>query len=160
MVTSELNRGARFHAVLPASATAPLPPVAVVEVRNEEPKKSVILVVDDEDLVLSVTTRILERNGYKVVPASGGAEALKRIGELGDTVDLVITDMMMPDMDGPALVAKLRGGRPQLKVIGVSGLDFDLRKDEMRAQGFSEVLRKPYDVATLVAAVRQQLAAQ
>jgi PAS domain S-box-containing protein len=160
MVTSELNRGARFHAVLPASATAPLPPAAVVELRNEEPKKSVILVVDDEDLVLSVTTRILERNGYKVIPATGGAEALKHIGELGAAVDLVITDMMMPDMDGPALVAKLRGGRPQLKVIGVSGLDFDLRKDEMRAQGFSEVLRKPYDVATLVAAVRQQLAAQ
>ncbi len=159
MVTSELNRGAHFHAVLPASATAPLPPVVAADIKTEAPKKSTVLVVDDEELVLSVTTRILERNGYAVSGASGGAEALRRIIELGGSVDLVITDMMMPDMDGPALVAKLREGRPQLRIIGVSGLDFDLRKEEMRAQGFSEILRKPYDVATLVAAVRQQLSA-
>jgi hypothetical protein len=157
MVTSELNRGSSFHAVLPASATAPLPPVAAVETKPEPPKKSSVLVVDDEELVLSVTTRILERNGYAVSGASGGAEALRRVDELGGSVDLVITDMMMPDMDGPALVAKLREGRPHLKIIGVSGLDFDLRKEEMRGQGFSEILRKPYDVATLVAAVRKQL---
>jgi two-component system cell cycle sensor histidine kinase/response regulator CckA len=159
MVTSELNRGASFHAVLPASATLPLPPVVAVETKPELPKKSTVLVVDDEELVLSVTTRILERNGYAVSAASGGAEALRRVNELGGGVDLVITDMMMPDMDGPALVAKLRAGRPQLKIIGVSGLDFDLRKEEMRAQGFSEILRKPYDMATLVAAVRKQLSA-
>ncbi|MEO6993948.1 MAG: PAS domain S-box protein [Lacunisphaera sp.] len=159
MVTSELNRGTSFHAVLPASSTAPLPPVVAAEIKPEAPKKATVLVVDDEDLVLSVTIRILERNGYAVSAASGGAEALRRIIELGSSVDLVITDMMMPDMDGPALVAKLREGRPHLKIIGVSGLDFDLRKEEMRAQGFSEILRKPYDVATLIAAVRQQLSA-
>jgi PAS domain S-box-containing protein len=158
MVTSELNRGARFHAVLPASATAPLPPAAA-ETRPEPPRKATVLVVDDEELVLSVTTRILERNGYAVSAASGGAEALRRLHELGGAVDLVITDMMMPDMDGPALVAKLQEGRPGLKIIGVSGLDYDTRKEELRAQGFSEVLRKPYDVATLVAAVRKQLSA-
>ena len=159
MVTSELNRGARFHAVLPASATAPLALVAAAEIKPEPPRKSTVLVVDDEELVLSVTTRILERNGYVVSAASGGAEALRCLQELGGSVDLVITDMMMPDMDGPALVAKLKEGRPRLKIIGVSGLDFDLRKEEMRAQGFSEILRKPYDVATLVAAVRKQLSA-
>ncbi|HEY4248685.1 MAG TPA: PAS domain S-box protein [Lacunisphaera sp.] len=157
MVTSELNCGTSFHAVLPASSTVPLPPLVAVETEPEPPKKSTVLVVDDEELVLSVTTRILERNGYAVIAASGGAEALRRVNELGGSVDLVITDMMMPDMDGPALVAKLREGRLQLKIIGVSGLDFDLRKEEMRAQGFSEILRKPYDVATLVAAVRKQL---
>jgi two-component system cell cycle sensor histidine kinase/response regulator CckA len=118
-----------------------------------------VLVVDDEELVLSVTTRILERNCYAVSAASGGAEALRRIHELGGAVDLVITDMMMPDMDGPALVEKLQEGRPGLKIIGVSGLDYDTRKEELRAQGFAEVLRKPYDVATLVAAVRKQLSA-
>ncbi len=157
MVTSELNCGSSFHAVLPASATAPVPPVFAVEIQRKPPKKSTVLVVDDEELVLSVTSRILERNGYTVSAASGGAEALRCFIELGDSVDLVITDMMMPDMDGPALVAKLREGRPQLKIIGVSGLDFDLRKEEMRGKGFSEILRKPYDMATLVAAVRQQL---
>jgi two-component system, cell cycle sensor histidine kinase and response regulator CckA len=159
MVTSELNRGASFHATLPASATAPLPPAVAVEITPKEPRKPVILVVDDEELVLSVTTRILERNGYEVVPASGGKDALKRMTELSGSVDLVITDMMMPDMDGQTLVPKLREGRPNLKIIGVSGLDFDLRKEKMRAIGFSEMLRKPYDMATLMAAVRQQLSA-
>ena len=111
----------------------------VAEIPRSAPKKSVILVVDDEELVLSVTTRILERNGYEVMAASGGKEALKRIGDLSVSVNLVITDMMMPDMDGPTLVSLLRAGRPQLKIIGVSPVwTLTLRKEEMRAQGFAE----------------------
>lgn len=158
-VTSEPNRGSSFYAVLPASTTAPLLPASAAEITHHELNKPVVLLVDDEELVLSVTALILERNGCEVVAAGGGQEALKHMQKLSGSVDLVITDMMMPDMDGRALVAMLREGRPQLKIIGVSGLDFDLRKEEMRSLGFSEILRKPYDPATLMAAVRQQLSA-
>ncbi len=157
-VASELNVGTSFYATLPASATAPLPPSAPVEISRNEPRKQLILLIDDEPMVLSVTTRILERNGYEVAAASGGAEALKRIEEISDRVNLVITDMMMPDMDGQTLVPMLLKGRPGLRIIGVSGLDFDLRKEEMRAVGFAEILRKPYDVGTIITTVRQQLA--
>ena len=157
-VSSELKVGTIFQATLPVSATAPLPPLVSAEMPQPEPKKQLILVVDDEPLVLSVTTRILERNGYEVASATGGKEALSRIEEISDRVNLVITDMMMPDMDGQTLVPMLLKGRPGLRIIGVSGLDFDLRKDEMREIGFAEILRKPYDVSTLMTTVRQQLA--
>jgi len=156
-VESELNRGTSFYATLPASATAPVLATPGPEIAPAGPLKPVVLVVDDDALVLAVTTRVLEKNGYEVLVANSGIEALKCVENTPQAIDLVITDMMMPDMDGPTLVGKLRAGNPRFKIIGVSGLDFDLRKGEMRALGFAEMLRKPYDMATLVTAVRKLL---
>lgn len=156
-VASELNQGTRFYATLPASATAPVPITPEIEVPRSGPHKPIVLVVDDEDLVLSVTTRILERSGYEVWAASCGVAALELVAKKPQSVDLMITDMMMPDMDGPTLVGKLRAGNPRFKIIGVSGLDFDLKKEEMRTLGFADILRKPYDMATLMAAIKSQL---
>ena len=157
-VASEPRGGTSFQVLWPASATAPAPAIPAIEVPRRGPARPVVLVIDDEPFVLAMTKRLLEQDGCEVVAVGGGADALTRIGELAGTVQLVFTDMMMPDMDGLTLVPLLRQVCPRLKVIGASGLDFESRKTELTALGFVEMLRKPYDAATLVSAVRRHLA--
>lgn len=156
-VCSELNCGTTFQVILPASTTMPAvasaPPVA--QVRG--PAHPLVLVIDDEPSVLAMTARILEREGCEVVTASGGEQALKLVGGLADRLKLIITDMMMPGMDGPTLVPLLRQVCPAAKIVGVSGLDFDHRSSQLNELGFAEILRKPYDLDTLVAAVRRHV---
>ncbi len=158
-VESELNRGSSFHVILPASATAPAAPAAPVPVTPPVRRRPLIVVIDDEPSVLALTARILAQAGCEVFAASGGEAALEFFATRAGAVDLVLTDIMMPGMDGLKLVPLLRQAAPQLKVIGVSGLDHSQRQAEMAAMGFAEVLRKPYDAPTLLAAVHRHLPA-
>jgi CheY-like chemotaxis protein len=155
-VESEVNRGTTFWVTLPASATAPVvaPATAVPPPPMDRP---VVLVVDDEPAVLATTARALQREGCEVLAARGGDEALQLFGDRAGAVKLVITDIMMPGMDGLELVPLLVQLQPALRVIGVSGLDYATRSAELTGLGFAEVLQKPYDAATLLAAVRRQL---
>jgi len=129
----------------PAAKTTP-PPIA--------PKSTplCILVVDDEPMVATMTIRLLQKSGYEAVGASGGAEALKILKSRGRDIALVITDFMMPDMDGPMLLPKLRQIVPGIKVIGVSGHDKRAVGLEM---GFDEILSKPYELNSILATVRR-----
>jgi CheY-like chemotaxis protein len=160
-VESEPGRGTTFRILLPASDqnAAPAGPIAVSATVAAPPERPLVLLVDDEMTVLEMTARVLRRDGFDVLVAAGGEEALERLRAAGGRVQLVITDMMMPGMDGTALVPRLLALHPRLKVIGVSGLDFRARKEEMTALGLVELLQKPYEVATLLAAVHRHLPA-
>jgi PAS domain S-box-containing protein len=160
-VESEPGRGTTFRIMLPASdgVVTPAAPVTAGATALGQADRPLVLVVDDETTVLDMTTRVLRRDGFEVLVAAGGEEALERLRAAGGRVQLVITDMMMPGMDGVALVPRLVALQPGLRVIGVSGLDFATRQAEMESLGLVELLLKPYEVATLLAAVHRHLPA-
>jgi len=141
-VESEPGRGTTFRITLPASDqnVAPAGPTAVSAAVVEPPERPLVLLVDDEVTVLEMTARVLKRDGLNVVVAASGADALERLRAAVGRVQLVITDMMMPGMDGTALVPRLLALQPRLESdLGVSGLDFRARKEEMTALGLVEL---------------------
>jgi PAS domain S-box-containing protein len=119
-----------------------------------------VLVVDDEPTILEVTQRGLVEAGYRVLAAPDGAEAVALFAQDPDAVDLVLTDMMMPVMDGAATVHALRTLRPDLRVIATSGLDASDHEGRTAAVGVDRVLAKPFSTATLLHAVRSVLDAE
>lgn len=80
-----------------------------------------VLVVDDEAPIRGVLTQMLERYGYRVLTARNGAEAVSVYTQRAGDIAVVLTDMMMPVMDGPAVVQALRKLNPQVKMVGMSG---------------------------------------
>ncbi len=123
----------------PAAAPAPGP-------RGHE----TILLVDDEDLVRRAVGRVLRSAGYEIVQASSGAEALAALGETGAGVDLVLLDVSMPRMSGPAVLEQIRARAPRLKVAFFSGMD----APPSAALRVSGVIRKPIEGDALLASVR------
>lgn len=156
---STVGRGTTFRVFLPALAAitvvAPVDPVVQKPAAIMQPAKTAplcILVVDDEPMVATMTLRLLQKNGYEAISAGGGAEALQILRERQRDIRLVITDFMMPDMDGPMLLPLLRQIVPGLKVIGVSGHDKRTIGLEL---GFNEILSKPYEMTKILSTIRQ-----
>jgi CheY-like chemotaxis protein len=114
-----------------------------------------ILVVEDEEKMRDLLRRMLERASFTVMTAPHGREALKLFRER--PVDLAITDLMMPEMDGFELIRELTSQWPSIRIIAISGAD--LRLDMARQLGAKAVLKKPVTGAALVTAVEQVLAA-
>ena len=114
-----------------------------------------VLVVEDDDVVRALARRLLQRDGHVVTEARTGKEALSRWREresAGSAIDLVVTDVVMPDMGGRDLVAQLRGLRPGLPIVYMSGYLADTLAG-LDLSGPSELLDKPFSAATLRAAV-------
>jgi signal transduction histidine kinase len=155
-VTSQPGQGARFDVYLPRlSAECAHEPHLRGNHRPSGGTETVLL-VEDDDLVRKAARRILETEGYHVLEAANGADALAMAEPFGGTIDLLLTDMVMPRMNGRDLANALRGSRPHIKVIYVSGyagglIDSD-DPGERRAH-----LRKPFSPAALLGKVREQL---
>jgi two-component system cell cycle sensor histidine kinase/response regulator CckA len=115
--------------------------------------RGTVLVVDDEPAVRGLARRMLESDGYRVWEAADGLQALAVLAERGP-VDLVVSDLRMPQMDGRALAAHLAGQQPRTPVLLMSG--FDQHPDDVAALG--PVLAKPFSAEQLTASVRQLLA--
>jgi two-component system response regulator (stage 0 sporulation protein F) len=113
-----------------------------------------ILVVEDEEKMRDLLRRILERASFTVMTAPHGREALKLFRER--PVDLAITDLMMPEMDGFELIRELTAQWPSIRIIAISGAD--IRLDMARQLGAKAVLKKPVTGSNLVKAVEQVLA--
>jgi len=109
-----------------------------------------ILVVDDENQICEITKKILETHGYKVIIANDGKEAIALYSQHRERIKLVLMDMMMPVMDGPASIRELCKTNPEVKVIAVSGLtekDKLAKVDDPQVQAF---LSKPYAAEKLL----------
>ncbi|HZM52048.1 MAG TPA: response regulator, partial [Vicinamibacteria bacterium] len=120
--------------------------------------QGVILLVEDEDPVRAVNARALSARGYTVLEAASGVEALQIIQARHEPVDLVVSDVVMPEMDGPTLLGELRKLHPDLKVIFVSGYAEDaFRKNLPEGEEFN-FLAKPFSLKQLVEAVKQAVA--
>jgi two-component system cell cycle sensor histidine kinase/response regulator CckA len=117
-----------------------------------------ILAVDDEETVLSLVRTMLWRAGYNVLEASGGAQALRIASENGAPIHLLLSDILMPDMNGYELADKLQALRPDTKVLFMSGYrDKVLAESTGRAASASPLLRKPFTQHNLIERIEQIL---
>ena len=140
----------------PSSAAATIRTSAVAATLRTSPVAATILLVEDEAPVRQTTARMLERAGYAVLAAVTPSEACAIFEAQDGAIDLLVTDIVMPEMHGPALAARHAAGRPDLRVLYVSGYS-----DAMPGTaGGANVafLPKPFTTAELVAAVREALA--
>ncbi len=119
-------------------------------------KKIKILHVDDEKDTLSVVKTILEKEGYEVVSVISGSKALKEVSI--DGFDLLILDIMMPDMSGWELFSKITIIKPKYKVIFLSVLDLtDEKIKELKDAGIKEYIRKPFDINDFLNKVKKAI---
>ena len=116
-----------------------------------------ILLVEDEEAVRSFAARALEGRGYNVLQAGTGAEALEVFNEHGGGVNLVISDVVMPEMDGPTLLNKLREHEKDIKFIFISGYAEDAFKKNLEGEESFAFLPKPFSLKELAAAVKKVL---
>jgi CheY-like chemotaxis protein len=115
-----------------------------------------VLVVDDDEVMRDLLKRVLERSGYAVVTARDGRDGVERFRN--QEVDLAITDMVMPVMDGLEMIRALVAEQPNIRIIAVSGVDdWDNYLKTARSLGAKAVLRKPVSNADLVSTVRRVL---
>ena len=134
---------------------------AKIERRIEKPKDltghGTVLLVEDEDAVRSFAARALGQRGYNVLEATTGAEALEVFANHKGEVDLVVSDVIMPEMDGPTLMQTLRRERPDLKIIFISGYAEDAFRKHLAENEDFMFLQKPFDLKELAAAVKAAL---
>jgi len=117
----------------------------------------VILVVDDESSVREITKQTLQTFGYRVVTARDGADAVAIYAQRGDEIDLVLTDMVMPIMDGPATIRALKRMDPAVRIIAASGLGTNGGVARAVESGIRHFLPKPYTADTLLEAIHRVL---
>jgi two-component system, cell cycle sensor histidine kinase and response regulator CckA len=157
-VTSEEGVGTTFEVYLPATHSATRENPASQESGRGGPLTGtgeLILIVDDDDAVRRITKRTLEASGYRVTAASDGMEAMTLFAESKDDIALVITDMMMPVMDGNATIRAIRSIDPHVPILAVSGLG---SKEIGHDMDGVEFLAKPYTGEMLRAAAHRLLA--
>jgi two-component system, cell cycle sensor histidine kinase and response regulator CckA len=153
-VASEPGRGTRFRVYLPAveASTSPASPVPTGLARPGHGE--VVLVVDDDALIRSVTQNALELGGYRVITAADGTEAVAAYQARRTEISLVITDLMMPGMSGRAVITELRHIDPQVRIVIASGLTDDREPFETDLP----VLPKPFTTDDLLREVADALA--
>ncbi|WP_291832228.1 cell cycle histidine kinase CckA [Brevundimonas sp.] len=153
--------GAAFRIFLPEAAEAELAEVPQVEIKVKTPRDlsgaGRILFVEDEAAVRGIAARLLRQRGYEVIEAEDGEQALELAEEWAGQIDMMISDVIMPGLDGPSLLKKARpflGDAPVMFISGYAESDFsDLLQDEV---GVS-FLPKPLDIKTLAERVKQEL---
>jgi CheY-like chemotaxis protein len=112
-----------------------------------------ILLVDDEELIRSSSSRMLERLGYRVIAAADGREALELFAAHRDRISLVILDVVMPEMDGLEALERLRAEDPSIRVLVASGYGRDDRVDGLLSAGANGFIQKPFHVVRLADAI-------
>jgi PAS domain S-box-containing protein len=158
-VYSEPGQGSVFKVYLPA-ATAPCDAPAGMLTESVPPfggDGKTILLVEDEEIIREVTQHALELAGYQVIAANDGAQAFALFHANRSKIELILTDMMMPIMDGAALVAAIRRADSNVAVIAASGLNDHNNQIKAATAGITHFLCKPYTTADLLAAIRRAL---
>ena len=159
-VYSEPGHGSRFQLHLVAALDDVVKPDhSELRVGPELPTGNgeTILVVDDEEAIRQLTCQTLESYGYRTLGASNGAEALVVLERSDPAVNLVLTDMMMPVMDGAALAAKLAKSHPDIPIIATSGLNANGGVARASLSGVKHFLSKPFTTETLVQLVAESV---
>jgi two-component system cell cycle sensor histidine kinase/response regulator CckA len=179
-VDSVLREGTTFRIFLPRhiagaeeaaaerAAEAEVPAVTDVLAAADQVKRAAsadltgqgtILLVEDEEGLRALNARGLASRGYTVLEAGNGLEAIDLLEKFDGQVDLVVSDVVMPEMDGPTLARELRRRNPDLKIIFVSGYAEDAFQKHLPDHGQYAFLPKPFTLKQLVAAVKETLAA-
>jgi two-component system cell cycle sensor histidine kinase/response regulator CckA len=155
-VISQVDQGTTFNIYLPVSEES----VAIektIESEGVEQGSGTILLVDDEVMVVDVGKAMLEKLGYRVIVANGGHEAVDIVGRQGDSIDLVLLDMIMPGMGGSETFDRIREIYPDLPVILSSGYSIDEQATQILNRGCNGFIQKPYTIPTLASKIKQIL---
>ncbi len=162
-VESQPDAGSIFRIYLPRyiETEAARETIAVKPEKKEKPRdltgSGTILLVEDEDAVRAFASRALATRGYRVIEAMNGFEAIDVMNARAREIDLVISDVIMPGMEGPALLKRLREQNPDLKFILISGYAEESFKDNLDENETFTFLPKPFSLKELAAAVKQTL---
>jgi two-component system cell cycle sensor histidine kinase/response regulator CckA len=164
---SEVGRGTTFRIFLPRHVPTmeEAAPVAVAKEAKETAKPvpaddtghGTILLVEDEDGLRGLNARGLTSRGYTVLQAANGVEAIEAIDRHSGKIDLVVSDVVMPEMDGPTLLRELRGRDPAVKIIFVSGYAEEAFAKNLPEEEKFAFLAKPFTLKQLVAAVKETI---
>ncbi|HWN94320.1 MAG TPA: ATP-binding protein [Methylomirabilota bacterium] len=151
-ISSQLGQGASVRVYLPAVRK-------VMEEKiitdDELSGKETVLVVDDEDMVLTMADMVLKSRGYRVLTATSGEKALKVLEESNSLIDLLVTDMVMPKMNGRELIEKIRAISPETRIVCATACS---RSIDIEKQ--LDFLTKPFSAQQLLRKVREALTAQ
>jgi CheY-like chemotaxis protein len=156
-VASKVGQGTTFELYFPATTNVQ------VAVKGESAtlwlraRGEGILVVDDEAAIREVARQALLEFGYQVITAGRGAEALRVFQQRRGEIQLVLTDMMMPEMDGSALIAALRVLDPAVKIVGITGMGDAAGMDALKTMALSGMLAKPFTIEKLLGVIREAL---
>jgi PAS domain S-box-containing protein len=156
-VYSEIDHGTTFKIYLP-QVEAPIKPVQVkTEDQSLAGGTETVLLVEDEDVVRGLAQRILEQAGYRVIAANGGEEALALCETHTEPIDLLLTDVVMPQTSGKQLAERLTALRPQTKVLFMSGYTDEAIVHHGVLDTNVEFIQKPFTPTALAKKVRQVL---
>lgn len=151
-VKSEINHGTTFSICLPLSDEEAVSE-DIVEKKLFKGTETV-LIVDDESVVLEVGSEMLKNLGYSVMLATGGESALRTVFKDGEKIDLVIIDMIMPDMDGETLFFKIREKLPQVPILLSSGYSYNEQADSIMQAGCNGFIQKPFSLTDFSQKIR------
>jgi len=154
-VYSEKGHGATFKIYLPASGKQ----LTKEKLRHETvlTGSETILLVDDEEMVADIGKDMLEKLGYKIVVATGGNEAIKLLKTLRHEVDLVILDMIMPDMSGGETFNRLKAIKPDIRILLCSGYSLNGQASEIMQRGCNGFIQKPFNLKQISRKIREIL---
>lgn len=157
-VTSRPGHGSRFEIYLPRSQAAETHSGAEPERQDHGSGRETVLVVEDEDGVRTLTQRILQEAGYRVLVADRAESALEVLRDLDRSIDLLLTDVVMPGISGARLVERARSLRPTLRALFISGHSDDiLSRYGQLLESSVELLPKPFTPETLIRSIRSVL---
>jgi two-component system cell cycle sensor histidine kinase/response regulator CckA len=159
-VTSETGQGTTFRVYLPADAANEIQPAAEAPAAPPMGHGEQVLLVDDAIALLEITRGLLGASNYRVLTASDGAEAVQLYRRHRGDIDAVVTDMMMPNLDGRATIRALREIDPGIKVVCISGLESELRVPVEGPLGVQATMKKPFTRETLLTTLHQVLAGE
>ena len=157
-IYSEKGLGTTVSVLFPATdedAAPYLPPAATPD--DHRGRGETILVVEDEDSLRQLTTRILSRSGYQVCVVSSGAEAVRRAGDPAQPIDLLLTDVVMPEMLGNEVAARVGAIRPGLPALFMSGYAQPILDSHGVPAPCFDILEKPFTEAALLSRVRKAI---
>lgn len=156
-VRSERGRGTTFEILLPCHAPPAASGDAVGEIATRRPGSESVLVVEDEPSVLRVTSILLDSLGYRVIAAAGPVEALRLAREHRGELDLLMTDLVMPEMNGRELARQVQGLYPRTRCLFVSGYTADVITHRGILEPGVHFLAKPFTRVELAAKLREVL---
>lgn len=155
-VYSEPGRGTIFHIYFPATDKIPID--EEISAPQEIPRGTeTVLIIDDEPILLELTREILEGLGYKVLLAEGASAGIDLFKMRHSEIDLVILDMLMPEMTGTDVYPILKNIKPDLNLLLATGLSVGDRVDDLVAMGVNDVVGKPYSANDLAFHVRRAI---
>jgi signal transduction histidine kinase/CheY-like chemotaxis protein len=157
MVYSEPGQGTVFKIYLPAISEAPEPEPQEAATVQAAPATETVLLVEDEEQVRNLTRTMLARQGYRILEASSGGDALRMAREHPGSIDLLLTDIVMPQMNGVELAREMHAVRPQIRVLFMSGYTDNALVEEQFLTSGVGFIHKPFTSGALQKKVRQAL---